>query len=131
MAGSPLQESTETDRQRFAVVSGLDTALVRTELETVASQRLFHAQNPYRNGVTVYAKSVWGGNGFGNETARVAVRDGEVVAVYESERCHQIARVAGLGSICADTTETGHGSSRRRVVTVTALSRWIKSVKEL
>lgn len=120
-----------TDRSRLTVDAGLDTSLVRTELETAHISPLFHAQKPYRNGITVYAKSVWGGNGFGNDIARVAVRDGVVVAVYESALFHQIARVTGAGTLTSDGELCGHGANRRRLVTKTALSKWIEAVKAL
>lgn len=119
------------DRSRLAVSDALRTSSVRTDLTAVATDALFHAQKPYRNGIIVYAKSVWGGNGFGNDIARVAVRDGEVVGVYESALTHQIARVAGQVDITSDGQFYGHGADRRRLVTTTALSKWIDAVKAL
>lgn len=117
---------------RFTVSSDLRTRGVRTDLAAVPVDSLFYAQKPYRNGIVVYAKSVWGGNGFGNDVARVAVRDCEVVAVYESARTHQIARVAGgQADIMSDGQFHGHGANRRWIVTTTALSKWIAAVKGL
>lgn len=120
-----------SDRNRLAVSGNLSTSGVRTDLCAVTNDALFHPQKPYRNGVVVYAKSVWGGNGFGNDIARVAVRDGEVVAVYESALTHQIARVAGQADIVSDGQFYGYGTDRRRIVTTTALNKWIAAVKGL
>ncbi len=120
-----------TDRTRLAVSGDLSTNGVRTDLGAVTTDARFHPQKPYRNGIVVYAKSVWGGNGFGNDIARVAVRDGKVVAVYESALTHQIARVAGQGDIISDGQFYGHGANRRWFVTTTALNKWIARVKGL
>lgn len=88
------------DRNRLAISGDLDTSGVHTALHAVIDNPLFHPQKPYRNGVVVYAKSVWQGNGFGND-------------------------------IVSDCEFTGHGAARRRVVTSTALSKWIAAVKGL
>lgn len=115
----------------FGIASGLNTSGARTDLANVASDSLFRAQRPYRNGVVVHCYSVWGGNGFGTDVSRVAVREGEVVGVYESGRTHQLARVLDAGSLTSDGYLYGHGANRRRIVTKTALTKWIEAVKAL
>ncbi len=93
------------------------------------TDRLFTAQRPYRNGVTVYNRSVWGGNGFGTDVTKVAVRDGEIVGIYDSGRTSRAARVLGQpGNIYADRARTARGET---YVTRTALSKWVEAVKAL
>lgn len=120
-----------SDRDPLTIGEGLSTSGARTDLTGFRKGPLFKAQKPYTNGVTVYAMSAWGGNGFGDEIARVAVRDGQVVGFYESANSHQIARIAGLGDIASDGEFHGNGANRRRYVTKTALSKWIAAVKAL
>lgn len=118
---------TETTTTPLRFAEGLDTlGLGRVPDVT---DRLFTAQRPYRNGVVVYNRSLWGGNGFGTDVTKVAVRGGEIVAVYDSGRTHQTARVVGRsGNIYSDRVRNGRGES---FVTKTALSKWIAAVKAL
>ena len=120
-----------SDRDTLTIAEGLSASGARTDLTRFRKGPLFKAQRPYPNGVTVYAMSVWAGNGFGDEIARVAVRDSQVVGFYESENAHQVARVIGIGDIVSDGELSGYGANRRRIVTRTALSKWIAAVKAL
>lgn len=117
-----------TETEPLTVAGELNTGLIRTNLDEVVGHRLWTAQRPYRNGVTVYAYSMWGGNGFGTDVARVAVRDGMVVAVYEGGQFHQIARVVGVGDIGNDYDRYANGE---RYVTRKAFSKWVEAVKAL
>ncbi|MGK2875742.1 MAG: hypothetical protein ACSLEW_08890 [Nocardioides sp.] len=108
----------------------LSTVSVRADILALCADPRT-AQHPFRNGVTVHRKSVWGGNGFGTDVTRVAVRDHTIVAIYESAQTHRIARVVGIGDISSDGAWTGHGTNRRRVVTWTALNKWIDAVRSL
>jgi len=92
----------------------------------------WRAQRPYPNGVVVHTNSGWLGNGFGSSTAKIAVRAGVIVGVYENEQYHAAARVVGtVGNITADRVVAGNGATRRSWVTKTALSKWIAAVKAL
>ncbi|UBV20380.1 hypothetical protein H8Z59_24400 [Mycolicibacterium fortuitum] len=116
----------------FLVHPTLRTVSVRTNLAEVDNNHLFEAQKPYRNGVTVYRKSVWMGNGFGNAVARIAVQDGVVVGVYESEMYHQVARTAGSAEeIYSDKGVHGRGHTLRTYTKKTALSKWTAAIKAL
>lgn len=87
----------------------------------------FRAQRAYANGVTIYRRSTWGGNGFGTDVTRIAVdRDGRVVAVYDSGRTHLTAVVAGVGVITSDMYRDARGVMR---VTTPAITLWTKAVK--
>jgi ABC-type sugar transport system ATPase subunit len=103
---------------------------IRVNLDRVLSNQApaFEAQRPYRNGVVVYGRSLWGGNGFGTDVTKVAVRDGEVVGIYESGRTHMAAVVAGVGGIHSDRTRAANGEV---YTTRTALSKWISAIKAL
>lgn len=111
----------------------LSSKRIRADISEVGTDSAFHAQNPYPNGVVVYSRSGWNGNGFGNHVCKVAVLDGEVVGVYERDgHFHHLAEVAGgSGTITADVTFSGAGQYRRSCTTKTALSKWITAVKEL
>ena len=112
---------------------GLDLSGVRATFDDIVDNPLWKTQKPYKNGVVVHTRSIWGGNGFGTDTCKVAVRDGEVVGVYESSgHTHQAARVVDIPlSIGADIAWTGHGTTRRSYVTRTALSKWTEAIKAL
>jgi hypothetical protein len=110
-------------------VEGLDLSGVHADLTHVLGNTLYTIQRPYRNGVVVYARSVWGGNGFGTDVTKIAVRDGEIVGIYESGNAHFAARVVGIaGSLYADRERTARGET---YVTKTALNKWIAAVKAL
>lgn len=94
----------------------------------------FTAQKPYRNGVTVWCSSHWMGNGFGTAVEKIAIRDGQVVAIYKTSGGaygSRIARVAGIGDIHDDIGWMGYGTNRRTYVTRRALSKWTEAVKAL
>ncbi|GAB2732315.1 hypothetical protein [Nocardioides pakistanensis] len=117
-----------------APAPGMDTTGLHTDLTDVVGNRLYTAQKPYRNGVTVYTRSVWGGNGFGTDVTKVAVRDGEIVGVYESGQTHVASRVVGLGESALTPdfvwVRNSRGERERRT-TRTRLSKWIQAVKAL
>jgi hypothetical protein len=94
----------------------------------------FRAQKPYRNGVIVYTRNGWAGNGFGNWTEKVAVRNGEIVGVYESAGfpSHQLAVVVGTShEITSDGEWMRICGKRERRVTKTAFHKWIAAIKAL
>lgn len=84
-------------------------------------------QKPYSNGITVWNGSGSSGRGFGF-VRKVAVRDGIVVAVYESAYQRQRAVVLSVGEIYSDIERDNRGEI---YTTRTALSKWIAAVKGL
>lgn len=93
------------------------------------SDRLWTVQRPFKNGVTIYRQSLWGGNGFGTDVTRIAVLDGRVVAVYDSGRTRLNAVVAGVGKV--GSTLVWNTGRTRSYVTRTAFNNWLDAVKSL
>lgn len=90
------------------------------------------AQKPYRNGVVIWNDSGSSGRGF-DYTAKIAVRDGRIVGVYFNEYMRRRAEVVHPHFLSPiDVHEEWERDFRgERVVTRTALSKWIEAVKGL
>jgi hypothetical protein len=102
--------------------------------DTDAGRVYFTRQRPYRNGITVYASSLWGGNGFGTQAERIAVnKDGQIVAFYLGGGfgCNNANYVIGVGEIDPDIGRMGGGYGNETYVKRTAFHKWIEAVKAL
>ena len=98
------------------------------------TNHLFTKQRPYRNGITVYWSSLWGGNGFGTQTERVAVnKDGQVVAFYLGGGfgCRNANYVVGVGEVGPDIGRMGGGYGNETYIKRTAYHKWVEAVKGL
>lgn len=88
----------------------------------------YRPQKPYKNGITVYRGSYWGGNGFGNTVRLKAVHDGRVVGEYESGLTYVKSTLEGHGEgeFAPDLAWHPSGGS---YTTRTRYLKWLTAVK--
>jgi len=95
----------------------------------VAATDTYSAQAPYRNGVTIWRRSWWLGNGFGQEVDLVAVGpNGIVIGRYHNDRYSTSSWVRYPD---IDLNPEYEGTPPRRRTVVSRYLKWIRAIKTL